>query len=59
MVQIMCKMPQFHIRFVYRRKKREVAIMAIPHLQAGWLSADLELSLPGGLEVTRPGIQCS
>lgn len=33
--------------------------MAVPHLQAGWLQADLGPSLLGGLEVTPPGIQCS
>lgn len=59
MVQITCKMPQFNMQFVHRRKKREVAIMVLPCLQAGWLSADPGPSLPGGLEVARPGIQCS
>ncbi len=33
--------------------------MVAPHLQAGWLSADLGPSPPGGLEVTLPGTQCS
>lgn len=57
MVQIICKMPQ--CMCIGGKKEGEVAVMTIPHLQAGWLSADLGLSLPGGLEETPPGIQCS